>query len=766
MPMSNTLSRQLLALVMGYTLLLSIPVGLVNVWISHRQEEARQQEQVEAVRSVFGLQLAKAVWDFDQASAQQVLSHLDRFPALQRVEVVAPDFLATYIKKGAKGESATPVQSYPLMSPDGGMVIGQLRLTQDAAALREQVSKGVGRIIVVVGVELVLFAILIFALVRRGVTLPVLALSRHVRHMTPDRLNEPAPLPPGRRPNELHELAQGVTRLQRELHEQLAQRDAISRTLKLSERRLKLIADGTPNQLWTALADGQLDYVSQSALNYCGLKAEQLLGSAWEAIIHPDDLPLCRAHWAECRQTGSMYQIDCRLRRFDGAFRWHALMAVAQRDDTGAIEKWFGSSTDIHDRKEAEHALDQHRIQLEQLVVERTAALFTAKEAAEAANQAKTTFLANMSHEIRTPLNAIVGLAQLMRGEAVTEQQAQRLDTIRGASRHLLSVINDILDLSKIEAGRMALEAVDFSIEHLLQSVVAIIAESARDKGLTLTIETTAAPACLRGDATRLRQALLNFAGNAVKFTAQGRITLRAKTLAEEADGWLVRFEVEDTGIGVAPDKVPLLFQAFEQADASTTRQYGGTGLGLAVAKRIAQLMGGEAGMTSTVGVGSTFWFTARLQRAEAASSVPALPGSSASDAAQGGAVTHRLGARVLVVEDNAINREVAQGMLNAVGMEVELAVDGLDALTRVQAQAYDLIFMDMQMPVMNGIEATKAIRALPGWADIPIVAMTANAFGEDRRICLEAGMNDFLTKPVDMDTLRAVLRQWLPGER
>ncbi len=777
---SNTLSRQLLILMMGYTLLLSIPIGAVNVWITYRQEEARQQEQVEAVRSLFGLQLAKAVWAFDQVSAQQILSHLDRFPALERVEVVSPDFLVTYVKKGAKPASSDQTQSYPLLAPEGDMEIGHLRLNLDAAALRDQVWQGIRRTMVVVGLEMLLFAVLLFALIRRSVTLPVLALSRHLRHMTPERLQEPAPLPQTRAPNELHELAQGVSRLQRELHEQLAHRDAISRNLQESEARLKLIADGTPNQLWTAHPDGSLDYVSKSALNYFGVQPEQLLGRAWRAMIHPDELPLIDAHWSESLRQGTTYQLDSRLRRADGVFRWHALKAVPQRDglvggeshEPSLIVKWFGSSTDIHDRKEAEHALDQHRIGLEQLVAERTAALSTAKEAAEAASRAKSTFLANMSHEIRTPLNAVVGLAQLMRGEVISEPQGERLDSIHSASNHLLSVINDILDLSKIEAGRMALEQDDFSVHQLLNGVVAIVAESARDKGLQLSVEIDpAVPAWLDGDATRLRQALLNYLGNGVKFTARGGIALRVGLLSDEGDELLVRFEVQDTGIGVAPEKMSLLFHAFEQGDASTTRQYGGSGLGLAVAKGIAELMGGQAGVDSTVGVGSTFWFTARLRRSHAAAQPVPPPSVTHAEAdaaaatlaqAQSGLV-QRVGAKVLVVEDNALNRAVAEGMLQVAGMDVDLVEDGLAAVTRAKVQAYDLVFMDMQMPVMNGLEATRVIRDLPGWADTPIVAMTANAFGEDRAACLAAGMNDFITKPVDMRALHAILAKWLP---
>ena len=761
----KTLSRQLLIQVMSYTLLLSIPVAVVNVWINYRQEAARQQEQVEAVRSLFGLQLAKAVWDFDQTSAQQILSHLDQFPALQHVEVVSSDFRASYIKKGLKPAPSIEVQRYPLMAPDDNMEIGQLQLSLDAAALRGRVWRDVVRIVAMLGAEMMLFAVLIFALIQRSVTLPVLDLSQHVRNMTLDRLDEPAPLPRAKGLNELHELSWGVTRLQRELNEQLAHRDTISRSLKMSETRLQLIADGTPNQLWTARPDGTLDYVSKSALSYFSLEPDQLLGDAWQAMVHPDDLPLCNAAWALSVRTGKTYQIDCRLRRFDGVFRWHALMAVSQRDEVGNIVKWFGSSTDIHDRKVAEYALVQHRIHLEQVVAERTAALSTAKEAAEAASRSKSTFLANMSHEIRTPLNAIIGFAQLMRVEGLTVQQTQRLEAIHGAGNHLLSVINDVLDLSKIEANKMALELVDFSIDQLLNSVASIVAQSARQKGLMLFVDAGSVPTWLRGDVTRLRQALLNYASNGVKFTHQGSITLRAKVLHRHANQLLVRFEVQDTGVGVASDKLPLLFQAFEQADPSITRQYGGTGLGLVIAKGIAQLMDGQVGADSTIGVGSTFWFTAKLQLGIGTAPSPSPLANPSTEGIAEQRLAQRSDIRILVAEDNALNRMVAEGMLQVFGIDIESVGDGSLALTRARERFYDLVFMDMQMPVMGGVDAARAIRALPGWADTPIVAMTANAFGEDRAACMEAGMNDFITKPIDMQALGTILAKWLPNK-
>jgi signal transduction histidine kinase/ActR/RegA family two-component response regulator len=419
----------------------------------------------------------------------------------------------------------------------------------------------------------------------------------------------------------------------------------------------------------------------------------------------------------------------------------------------------------IRKRDIAVKELDSYRNHLESLVEQRTHELSYAKDAAESASRAKSTFLANMSHELRTPMNAIMGMTSIALRHADDPKLRDQLSKIDNASQHLLAVINDILDISKIEAGRITLEQNNFMLGEVLENLTSLVGHKAADKGLTLSIDVSPdiARQALRGDALRLSQIMLNLTANAVKFTDSGGITLRVIPIKESQVDVLLRVEVEDAGIGIPVEDQGRMFNAFEQADSSTTRRYGGTGLGLAISKRLAKLMGGEIGVESQPGTGSTFWFTALFGKAtEAVAQTPTIEQGSAENLLR----SQFAGTQLLLAEDEPVNQEVSRGLLEDAGLLVDVADDGAVALAMAKQKHYALILMDMQMPKLNGLNATRQIRALPGYEYTPILAMTANAFDEDRQTCLEAGMNDHIAKPVNPEVLFETLLKWLVEKR
>ena len=531
------------------------------------------------------------------------------------------------------------------------------------------------------------------------------------------------------------------------------------RTLSRQAQRLAAILDGTNVGTWEWNVQTSTVIFNERWANIIGYELAELQPvnfETWIRFVHPEDIQTSR-FLLEQHFSGEIPYYECvvRMRHKDGHWVWVL--------DRGRVATWaadgkplwmFGTHQDITAQKMAEQELLSHRDHLEELVSVRTHDLSIAKEAADAASRAKSAFLSNMSHELRTPLHGILGLGNILKGKLNDPKCQLLLDKLLATASHMKDVVNNVLDLARIEAGRFVIENAVFSTSTLKEKLDSICGTNAQAKGLVYQADFNLPPQ-LHGDSVQILQVLINIVGNAVKFTEQGSIGVRAFVLSDEGSHLRLCFEVRDTGIGIPPEKLESIFEDFEQADGGINRKYGGSGLGLAITRRLVQLMDGKTQVESQSGVGSVFRFEINVGK---------VPGQNAGAPPEASSPRSESlkGARILVVDDEPLNSMILTEILAELQVSVSLAENGQSALDQAKAELFDLILMDMQMPILNGLDATRQIRRISGYEEIPIIALTANVQPEHKAQANEAGMNDFLGKPFNFDDLLAKVSYWL----
>ncbi|MEY2585211.1 MAG: hypothetical protein QOD80_1237, partial [Verrucomicrobiota bacterium] len=535
----------------------------------------------------------------------------------------------------------------------------------------------------------------------------------------------------------------------RRLAEEELREAKVAATLREGAERYNFLADTVPQIIWTARPDGGVDYFNKAWFDYTGLSLDATKDWGWRTALHPDDRQACFDRWTRSFTTGENYEIEYRFKRgSDGAYRWHLGRALPMRDEMGGIVQWVGTCTDIDDARCSKEMLQTANDELGLRVRERTSELHAAKEAAETANRAKSEFLANMSHEIRTPMNGVIGMTDLALETELNRDQREYLGMVKSSAHSLLGLINDILDFSKIEAGKLDLESIEFSLRDSVGGMLKPLGIRADQKGLELVADIHSdVPDHLTGDPMRLRQILINLTDNAIKFTERGEIVVSVSSQSITDDESELHFSVSDTGIGIPQEKQKAIFEAFAQADGSTTRNYGGTGLGLSIASQLIRKMGGRIWIESKVGEGTTFHFTAHLGVRAALSPAKHVE-------------PHDLqGLRALVVDDNAVNRRMLSAMLLNWRMKPTVVASGAGALEEMTRAAnadaaYEVVLLDAMMPEMDGFALAEKINEQPALADATVMMLSSAMPAGTAERCSALGVAGWLSKPITQSEL------------
>jgi PAS domain S-box-containing protein len=516
-----------------------------------------------------------------------------------------------------------------------------------------------------------------------------------------------------------------------------------------SAEHIHFLTDTMPQKVWTASADGLVTYMNAPWIEYSGISVEEFKKLGWPSITHPDDLATCHEKWKHSVNTGEPYENEHRFRRSDGEYRWHLTRCTPQKNEFGKIILWVGTDTDIDDKKRAEEELILANKIAEYSLLKRDKALrelMETKKKVEEIMRVKEQFLSNMSHEIRTPMNAIVGFTDLILKTHLSTDQKQYTDAIKTSGENLLVIINDILDFSKLEAGAITFESIEFKLSQVLATMTDLMLPKSTEKNIKLSVIVDKnIPDNLVGDPTRLNQILINLVGNAVKFTEKGEVKTTIDIVSSNEKEIELNFSITDTGIGIPSEKLTTIFEPFTQATSDTTRKYGGSGLGLSIVRQFVERQGGNIGVESAVGEGSTFSFRLKFGKDI---KIP-VPETTLLHTFENETPLVQ-GLNILLVEDNELNQILAAKVLTGWSWNVDIADNGKIAIEKIKEKSYDLVLMDIQLPEMDGYEATRRIRTSlkAPKCNTPIMAMTAHAMSSEEKKCYEAGMDGYISKP------------------